>query len=259
VADRERDDEPSFSELFSAALRGSAFAKLSPGQMPAGADLLAAVGGIRGLVESILPGLAFLIAYSVGKFIVQAPDAMVLLWAVGIPLALSIVFLLARLVLRQPLRSALTGILVAAVTAALALITGRSEDSFVPGIIINAVSLLVLLATLIARWPLVGLIVGAISGDLGGWRSDPPKRRVLTVTTWFWVGLFALRLGVEVPLYLAGETAWLAVAKLVLGVPAYALLLWITWLMVGSAFRAAEPTPGSEPLSDPRADGAVER
>ena len=48
--------------------------------------------------------------------------------------------------------------------------------------------------------------------------------------------MFALRLGVEVPLYLANNAAGLAVAKLVLGIPLYAVVLIITWLLIRSVF-----------------------
>lgn len=238
-------DEKSFGELFSQALRGSALAHLAPGSLPSGRELVAAVGGARGIVESILPGLAFLVAYAITQLVVGAPRETVLLWSVGAPVVLCVVFLVVRLLARQPLRPALTGILVAAATAALALITGRTQDSFIPGIVINTVSLAVLLVSLAVRWPLIGLIVGALTGDLTGWRTEPAKRRVLTIATWFWVGLFALRLAVEVPLFVSGATGWLAAAKLVLGVPVYALLLWITWLFVGTVYSASSAAPSA--------------
>jgi hypothetical protein len=56
------------------------------------------------------------------------------------------------------------------------------------------------------------------------------------------VGLFGLRLGVQVPLYLAGEEAVqaLATAKLVMGIPLYGLTLWLTWLLLRSVYRRDE-------------------
>lgn len=246
MSDERPAEEKSFGELFSAAMRGSALGKLAPGELPSGRDLLGAVGGARGLVESILPGLAFLVAYAVTSILLGAQQSIVLVWSVGAPLVLSVVFVAVRLLARQPVRPALTGVLVAAITAALALITGRTQDSFIPGMVINAISFTVLLVSILARWPLVGLIVGALTNDLTGWRADVAKRRVLTVATWMWVGLFVLRLAVEVPLFLTAQTAWLAAAKLLLGVPVYALLLWVTWLFVSSAFARPQPDPGAE-------------
>ncbi len=102
------------------------------------------------------------------------------------------------------------GILGVAVSAGLALITGRAESNFIPGIVINSVWLVGLLVSLAVRWPLIGLVVGFLlpaneDGSHVDWRADPVKRRVLTVATWIWVGLFALRLAVEVPLYLTAQ------------------------------------------------------
>jgi hypothetical protein len=245
VADQQ---DPTFAEAFQLALGKAGFARVKPGEMPSGKDLIAAVGGIRGLVESILPGLAFLVAFSVSNIVLKSPDY--LIWSVGVPVILCVVFVVARVVARQPLRSALTGVVIAALTAGLALITGRAQDSFLPGIIINSVSLVVFLVSIAVRWPLIGLIAGALTNDLTGWRSDRAKRKVLTIASWLWVGLFAIRLGIELPLYFASLTDWLAGAKLLLGAPFYALLLWVTWLLLGTVFASA---PVAENGDDARA------
>ncbi len=72
------------------------------------------------------------------------------------------------------------------------------------------------------------------------------KRRVLTVATWLWVGVFALRLAVQAPLYFTQQTELLAAMKLLMGVPLYAAMLWVTWLLVTSVYRrAGEPPPPS--------------
>ncbi|MEL0200439.1 MAG: DUF3159 domain-containing protein, partial [Aquiluna sp.] len=47
-----------------------------------------------------------------------------------------------------------------------------------------------------------------------------------------WVGFFAARLAVQVPLYLAGEVELLAASRVVMGAPAYAGLLALTWIML---------------------------
>ncbi|WP_432626399.1 DUF3159 domain-containing protein, partial [Aerococcus urinae] len=55
------------------------------------------------------------------------------------------------------------------------------------------------------------------------------KRRGLLLT-WLWTGLFALRLGIELPLWLAHMVGPLGIAKLVLGLPLFALVTWLTWM-----------------------------
>jgi len=103
--------------------------------------------------------------------------------------------------------------------------------------------LVALVVSLLMRRPLVGVITALLTGD-AQWRADPAKRTVLTVATWLWVGMFVLRLGVQVPLYLAEQAAALAATKLLMGLPLYASVLWVTWLMVRAVYaRHAQETP----------------
>lgn len=209
-------------ESLAAAARRSAFGKVAPGETPTGSALLAAMGGIRGLVESILPGLAFLVVFTITQQ---------LLPSVLIPLAIAVVFVVARAVTRQPWTSAVAGVVGIGLSAGLALLTGRSEDNFVFGFIINGVFLVALLISLAVRWPLIGVIASLITGEGSVWRSDRAKVKVAIIATVLWCGLFALRLGVELPFYFAGNTQVLATLKLILGVPLYAAMLWVTWLL----------------------------
>jgi len=70
-------------------------------------------------------------------------------------------------------------------------------------------------------------------------RSTPIVRRAAYLATVVWACFFGLRLAVQVPLYLAQATAALAATKLLMGLPLYAALLWVTWLMMRSALAAA--------------------
>ncbi len=212
------------------AVRNAGIGQVAPGEAPSGRALLTAVGGVRGLAESVLPGFGFLIVYAITKELVPS---------VVIPVVIGLVFVVLRLVQRQSLAMSFAGIFGVAISAGLALLTGKAESNFIPGIVINAVCLLVLLVTLAIRRPLIGLIVGLLlpqDEDGTDWRADPGQRRVLTVATWLWVGLFALRLLIEIPLYLTAQVELLAGIKLITGVPLYAALLWVTWLLVRTAF-----------------------
>ncbi|MDO9396826.1 MAG: DUF3159 domain-containing protein, partial [Herbiconiux sp.] len=199
--------------------------------------LLRAIGGVRGLIESILPGLAFLVLFTVTKNLVLSVSA---------PVAVSVVFVIVRIVTRSAVMPAVAGLLGVGVSAGLSLFTGRAEDNFLLGIVINSVCLLVLLVSLIARRPLIGIIVGLLANDPGGYRTDRAKGRVVLVATWCWVGLFAARLIFELPLYWAGQTELLGTVKLILGVPLYAGLLWVTWLLVRAAY-STKPAPEQTP------------
>jgi hypothetical protein len=218
---------PSFSESLSAAAKQSGFGQLKPGETPSARALLGAIGGIRGVLESILPGVAFLVLYLTTHN---------LLVSVLVPVLVVFIFAVARAGARSSLSSTITGAVLLAISAVLVLITGKAVTNFVPGILINAAGFVVMLVSIIIRWPLIGVIVGLLFGDLDGWRKDPPKRRILTIATWLWVGLFAIRLVLEVPLYFADNVAALGIVRLITSVPLYALFLWATWLLVRGVY-----------------------
>ena len=222
--------QPTFRDALSAAARNSGLGKVKPGETPTAGALLAAIGGVRGLIESILPGLGFLITYTVTQSLLPSVLA---------PLALAVVFIVVRIVMRQPVTTAIAGALGVGISAALALFTGNANDNFVPGFVINTVVLLIMVVSLIARRPFVGVIVGLLLND-DDWRKDPAKLRVAAIATILWAGLSALRLAVQVPIYFADIPGALAATKLVMGVPLYAALLWVTWLLVRTAWRARE-------------------
>jgi hypothetical protein len=231
-----KEPEPGFREAFADAMRKTGLGQVAPGEVPTGRSLLKAVGGLRGLVESILPGLAFLVLYATTKNLPLS---------VLVPVALAVLFVVTRLLTRTPVTQAFAGIVGIAISAILALVSGRAEANFIPGIVINTVSLAVLLISILVRWPLIGVIVGFLTNETSQWRHQKAKRRVLYLTTWLWAGLFALRLAVEVPLYLAHEAEWLAGVKLLLGIPLYAGMLWVTWLLVRAVYGSI-PRPTSE-------------
>jgi len=142
---------------------------------------------------------------------------------------------LVRAITRTPIAPAIIGLIGIALSAGLALFTGRAEENFVLGFVINSVWLVALLISLAVRRPLIGVITGLLTGD-AEWRSDPAKRSILTLTTWLWVGLFSLRLGVQVPFYLAENVTALAASRLLMGLPLYAAVLWVTWLMIRAVY-----------------------
>ena len=179
------------------------------------------------MIEGILPGLVFLVLYSTTKNLALA--------VVG-PVIIAVMFVAIRFITKTGATQALAGVAGVAVSAGLALFTGRAEANFLLGIWINIGNLVIILVSLIARYPVVGLIVGILSNEGVGWRADVRKRRVLTLATALWASVFAIRLIVEVPLYLAGQVEVLGVVKLILGVPFYAAMLWVTWLLVRTVY-----------------------
>ncbi|MDH6181032.1 hypothetical protein M2152_001214 [Microbacteriaceae bacterium SG_E_30_P1] len=223
----EQSTTPSLSENLAIAARRSGLGRVAPGEAPSSQALLAAMGGVRGIVESVLPGVGFVVIYAITGLVLPS---------VLIPLALAVVFIIARVIARQPWTSSVAGVLLLGVSAGLALITGRAEDNFLIGFFINGIFLIALVISIVVRWPLIGIVAALITGEGTQWRVDRAKFRVALIATILWCGLFATRLIVELPLYFAGNAGALATAKLILGVPFYAAMLWVTWLLVRTAW-----------------------
>jgi hypothetical protein len=239
VADK---DEPTFREAFAAGMQKSRLGEVKPGEAPSGRALLGAVGGIRGLIEAILPGLGFLILYTITHE----------LWlSVVAPFAIAVVFIAVRAIQRQPVMPAVTGAIGIALSAGLALLTGSAANNFLLGFVINGVAVVALVISLLVRRPLVGVIVGLLTGD-EHWRHDAAKLKVAYVATVLWLLLSGLRLAVQVPLYLADLPDALAATKLLMGVPLYLGLLWVTWMLVRTAWQPAEDDDAGKPSSDTR-------
>ncbi len=183
-----------------------------------------AVGGPLGMAETALPAVAFVVAYTATGSDLDISAAV----AVGIALVLTI----ARLVQRASPRHALSGIFGVAFAAFIATRSGKAENFFLPGLLLNAAMVTGLVVSIVVRWPLIGVIVQNLDGEGSGWREDPVRAGAFRRATWLWAALFSARLVVQLPLYLAGAVVALGVARTAMGLPLFALGLWITWLLV---------------------------
>jgi len=208
---------------------GSGLGALAPGETPTVEALWSAVGKTRGLIESVGPGLGFLITYTLTGDVLPSVSA---------PVALSVLFIVVRVFQRTALLPALAGLGGIAASAGIALWSGRAEDNFLLGFGANAVWLALLLGSLVVRHPLLGYLAGSLAGDRN-WRDQAGTRHVAYVTTWLWAALFALRLAIQVPMYLSASITALAATKLIMGLPLYAAWLWVTWLLYRAVYGSA--------------------
>lgn len=196
-------------------------------------SLAEAVGGVRGLVEAVAPGLVFVVAYLLsGELVVPLVAS----------LAVALVATVARLVARTPVTQALGGLVGVLVGVVWAWRSGEAEDYFALGLWTNAAYAVGLLVSILVRWPAVGVIVALLRNEAFAWRTDRAQEGVYRryrLATWLWVALFVARLAVQLPLYLQAEVAWLGTARLVMSVPLWALTLWGTWVLV----RRPAPAP----------------
>lgn len=208
---------------------------MSEGNARAGehAELLDALGGPQGIADSSIPGLAFVTAYTLG-----GNDLATAIWiAVGVGALIAVI----RVVRRDPLQFALIGFAGVALAAFVADRTGEAEDFFLPGLLLNAAYALAYLVSIAVRRPLIGLIVGPLRGEGMAWRQDPERVRAYTRASWIWVGVFTLRLAVQLPLYLAGALIALGVAKTAMGLPIFLIAIYLTYLLLRAQDPAAKP------------------
>ena len=137
-----------------------------------------------------------------------------------------------RLLRRAPLQFVLAGFVGVALAAFIADRTGRAEDFFLPGLLLNAAYAAAYLVSIAIRWPLLGVILGPITGEGMSWRSDPERVRLYSRASWIWVGVFGLRLAVQLPLYLAGAVLALGIAKTAMGLPIFLVAIWLSYLVL---------------------------
>jgi len=200
-------------------------------ERPAPSTIAEAVGGPLGMAEAAVPAIAFVVAYTISGSDTNTAAAV----AVG----LAVVLAVARLVRRESPRHALSGLIGVGFAAFIATRSGKAEDFFLPGLLFNAAYASALLISIAVRWPLIGVIVTKLDGEDNSWRDDPHRVRAYRLATWLWVGLFSLRLLVQLPLYLAQEVVALGIARTAMGLPVFALGLWLSWLLV----RGVRPAP----------------
>jgi hypothetical protein len=142
-----------------------------------------------------------------------------------------VVLLIARIVQRSTVQfvfNSMVGIVIAAVFA---LRSGRAEDAFLPGLIYNSVYAVLLAGSALLKWPLVGFMIGGVSGDPTGWHADKHLVALCSKLTWLLAAPCVVRVIVQYPLWAAHEAGWLGVAKLAMGWPlqlaAFAGMAWV--------------------------------
>lgn len=173
-------------------------------------ELSKSLGGLRGVLESALPFIAFTIVW------VATSN---LTWSLLAALGVAVVAAIVRLVQRQSVRFVAQAVVPTAIAALVASRTGRAEDVFLPGILYNGGLAALSLLTVAIRRPLVGFFIGAAVGRPTEWAQDRALVRMTSRLTLVLAVPYVLRFVIQLPLFLAGQIVWLAVAKVALGWP----------------------------------------
>lgn len=193
-------------------------------------DLL---GGRRGALESALPSVVFVTAYLIsGRGLTAA-----LLAAAATAAVLAILRLARR---EKPVR-VLGGLAAVAIAAVVAARTGNPADYFLPSLLANTASALIWAFSILAGWPLLGVILGFALGQRTGWRADPDLVRAYRRASWIWAASFLVRAGVNTPLYLSDNLVGLGIARVLLGWPMVLLVIGASWWLIRGSLPADHP------------------
>ncbi len=193
-----------------------------------------AIGGWRGIIDSGLPTVVFVVAYLVtsenlGTSLIAAliSAGLIVLW---------------RLVRHEPLQQIAAGFAGVLVSAGFAKYTGKAENFYALGLLTNLAYGSAFLISILASWPLIGVFLGVFTGKGTSWRKDVVQRRVLAAASWIWVGVFFGRLVVQAPLYWAGSVTALGIVKVVMGWPLFLGAAYFTYRLLGPSYRAMRAT-----------------
>ncbi|TCD54650.1 DUF3159 domain-containing protein [Alloscardovia theropitheci] len=177
------------------------------------------IGGWRGIFEAVIPVLVFIVAYTISA------NLGVSLTLVGV---IIVAIIVARLIQRQTLMGALSGIVVTAISVVFALLFNSARDFYTPGIFINIAAVIVLLVSIIILKPGIGWMLEQFTNDNAMHELFKPYM----YATWVWIVGFSIRLIAEIPLYLTHNVGALGVTRIITGVPLFALMLLVSWLII---------------------------
>jgi hypothetical protein len=108
------------------------------------------------------------------------------------------------------------------------------------GFITNASYGAGLLLSVLVRFPIIGVLVGFMTEQGLKWRKERRKMRFFNLVTLLWVGFFASRLAVQLPMYWANDVVSLGFTRIVMGTPYFLLMIWISWLLLRKVVSAEQ-------------------
>ena len=198
---------------------------------PTRADrMMAQLGGVPGLIYSSLPVLVF-----VGTSRLLGLSA-----AVGAALGTGTLILVWRLIRRESVQPAVSGLIGVAVCALIAYAMGESKGYFLLGIWTSLLWAAVFATSVVIRRPVVGYIWSWLHGHDRAWRNVRRAVYAFDIATLTWVLVFGARFVVQRLLYDSNHTGWLVVARIAMGWPLAAGAALVTYLAIKAAQRALE-------------------
>jgi len=182
-----------------------------------------ALGGTKGILDSGLPSLLFLIAFNVTHNLHKA---------LYVAVIASVILTIIRLAKRDTIQHVISGLLGVLFCAFLANKSGNASDFYIPKLLTNLGYGSAYLIANLAGWPILGLILGPLLGENLLWRNNPERKAAYKRAGWLWVTLFFGRIAVQYPIYRSGNVNLLGTVNLAMGYPFFIATAWGTWLIL---------------------------
>ncbi|QKW29854.1 DUF3159 domain-containing protein [Streptomyces seoulensis] len=191
------------------------------------AALFEAFGGVRGMVETVLPGLLFVTIFTINKD---------LHWSAIAALVVSLGLVAVRLAMRDTVKHAFSGVFGVAFGVVFAMMTGNAKDFYLPGMLYTLGLSLAYLVTALAGVPLIGLILGPVFKENLSWRTrNPGRKKAYTKASWAWGVILFAKCAILFPLYWWADTTQLGWVLVILKIPPFLLAVYLTWMFLAKA------------------------
>ena len=187
------------------------------------AKVLAAFGGKKGLIDSGIPSVIFLLVFNISDQLQTA-----LIASVGVSAVLTII----RLAMRETIQHAVSGLIGSLICAWFANRTGNASDLYIPKLLTNLGYGSAYLVANLVGWPVLGLLLGPILGENLHWRKDPERARAYKRASWLWVAMFFTRIAVQYPIYRSGNVNLLGTVNLAMGYPLFLATAYGSWMIL---------------------------
>ena len=188
--------------------------------------VLQAFGGKKGLIDSGIPAVTFLVVFNVADALRPA-----LISAIAVSALLTLI----RLARRETVQHAMSGFIGVLICAWFANRTGNASDLYIPKLLTNLGYGTVYLIGNLVGWPIMGLVLGPILGENLKWRNHPERKRAYTLASWLWVAMFFTRIAVQYPIYRTGNVNLLGTVNLAMGYPLFIATAYGTWQIIKNA------------------------
>jgi len=188
--------------------------------------VLKALGGKKGLIDSGLPAVIFLVTFNLRNNLREAIIA---------ALSLSIVLAIFRLVKKDTIQHSISGILGVLICAYFANRSGNASDFYIPKLLTNLAYGTAYLVANLVGWPLMGIVLGPLLGENFEWRKNPERKKMYIKASWIWVAMFFSRIAVQYPIYRSGNVNLLGTVNLAMGYPLFFAAAYGSWLVIKTA------------------------